>query len=91
MSRVERDLLARWTTLALVSAASTALVGVAVRGDIGLALDVLALLLLGTLPALRVAVLAVRWGRSGDRRYSVAAAGLLFLMTIGVVAVATWR
>lgn len=88
---MHRDHLARWTNVALVVAASAALIGVILRGDMGVALDVVALLLLGTLPALRVAVLAVRWGRSGDRRYATAAIGLLLLMVIGVVVVATWR
>jgi hypothetical protein len=91
VSQVHRDHLARWTNVALVVAASAALIGVILRGDMGVALDVVALLLLGTLPALRVAVLAVRWGRSGDRRYASAAIGLLLLMVIGVVVVATWR
>lgn len=91
MSQPHHDHLARWTTIALVLAAITALLGIVLRGDIGLALDTIALLLLGTLPALRVVVLAVRWERSGDRRYSRAAVALLLLMTIGVVVVAIWR
>ena len=91
MSHAHRDHLARWTNVALVFAAAAAMIGVILRGDIGFALDTISLLLLGTLPALRVAVLAMRWGRSGDRRYAAAAIGLLFLISIGVLVVASWR
>lgn len=91
MSQLHHDHLARWTNIALVLAAIAALLGIVLRGDIGLALDTIALLLLGTLPALRVVVLAVRWERSGDRRYTTAAVTLLLLMTIGVMVVAIWR
>lgn len=91
MSQPYHDHLARWTNFALVLAAIAALLGIVLRGDIGLALDTIALLLLGTLPALRVVVLAVRWERSGDRRYTTAAVTLLLLMTIGVMVVAIWR
>lgn len=91
MSQPHHDHLARWTNIALVLATIAALLGIVLRGDIGLALDTIALLLLGTLPALRVVVLAVRWERSGDRRYTTAAVTLLLLMTIGVMVVAIWR
>lgn len=91
MSQPHHDHFARWTNIALVLAAIAALLGIVLRGDIGLALDTIALLLLGTLPALRVVVLAVRWERSGDRRYTTAAVTLLLLMTIGVMVVAIWR
>lgn len=91
MSQPHQDHLARWTNIALVLATIAALLGIVLRGDIGLALDTIALLLLGTLPALRVVVLAVRWERSGDRRYTTAAVTLLLLMTIGVMVVAIWR
>ena len=91
MSQPHHDHLARWTNIALVLAAIAALLGTVLRGDIGLALDTIALLLLGTLPTLRVVVLAVRWERSGDRRYTTAAVTLLLLMTIGVMVVAIWR
>lgn len=91
MIHPHHDYLVRWTNTALVLAAIVALLGIVLRGDIGLALDTVALLLLGTLPALRVVVLAVRWERSGDRRYTAAAMALLLLMTIGVVLAAIWR
>ena len=91
MSQPHHDHFARWTNIALVLATIAALLGIVLRGDIGLALDTIALLLLGTLPALRVVVLAVRWERSGDRRYTTAAVTLLLLMTIGVMVVAIWR
>jgi len=82
--------LARWTGLALVLAAVSALVGVLVGGDVGLVLDSVSLLLLGTLPALRVVVLAVGWSRSGDRKYANAAVALLLLMAVGVIVVSVW-
>jgi hypothetical protein len=50
-------------------------------------LDVLALVLLGTLPALRVAVLSVSWARAHDVKFSAAAGALLFLMAIGTFSV----
>lgn len=85
------DALARWTRLALGLAAVSALIGVSVRGDLGLVFDSVSLLLLGTLPTLRVMVLAARWARGGDRRYASAAMALLFLMAIGVAVITTWR
>lgn len=91
MSMKSRDVLVRWTEFALVLAAVSALVGVVVSGDIGLVLDSVSLLLLGTLPASRVVVLAVRWSRSGDRKYASAAVALLLLMAVGVVVVSAWR
>lgn len=83
--------LARWTGVALVLAAATAILGIAIRGDIGRSFDSVSLLLLGTLPPLRVVVLAVRWWRSGDRRYASAAVALVFLMGMGVVLISVWR
>ena len=91
MSGTRSDRMSQWTTVALVLAAFASLLGVLLRGDPGLALDWLALVLLGTLPALRVAVLAIRWARSGDHRYSAAAVGLLLLMCLGMVVVTVWR
>lgn len=91
MTTLRSDRLSRFTTLALVVAAASAFVGVLVRGDFGVALDTVALCLLGALPALRVAVLAARWSREGDRRFALAAVALLLLMSLGVVAVAVWR
>lgn len=85
------DPLARWTRLALVLAAATAVAGVVVRGDVGLVLDAISLVLLGTLPTLRVILLAYRWLGSGDRRYASAALALLLLMLIGVGVVSVWR
>ena len=85
------DVFSRWTSLALALAAVCALIGVATGGGFGRALDSVSLLLLGTLPVLRVAVLSVRWSRSGDRRYASAAVALLLLMAMGVVVIAVWR
>ncbi|MBM3657591.1 MAG: hypothetical protein ACKO97_12955 [Actinomycetota bacterium] len=83
--------LARWNSTAIVLACLAAIVGVVVRGDIGIAFDVAALLLLGTLPMLRVVVLAVSWARAGDRRYAFAASAVLAVMMIGTVFVSVWR
>jgi len=90
MTTTQSDRMSKWTNVALLLAAASSLVGVILRGDAGLALDWLALVLLGTLPTLRVLVLAVRWGGSGDRRYASAAVCLLFLMFLGV-AVTVWQ
>lgn len=84
------DALARWTNIALGLAALLSLIGVIVRGDIGTTLDSAALLLLGSLPTLRVVTMAARWARGGDRRYATAAIALLLLMAIGVVVVSVW-
>lgn len=83
--------LARWTGVALVLAAATAILGIAIRGDIGRSFDSVSLLLLGALPPLRVVVLAVGWSRSGDRKYANAAVALLLLMAVGVIVVSVWR
>ena len=91
MTTQHRDGLSRFTSVALVIAAVAALVGVLVRGEVGVALDTVALCLLGALPALRVAVLAARWSREGDRRFALAAVTLLLLMSLGVAVVAVWR
>jgi hypothetical protein len=79
--------LSRWTSTALVAAGVAAAMGVLIGGDIGLGLDVLALVLLGTLPALRVAVLSVYWARARDMKFSAAAGALLLLMAIGTFSV----
>jgi len=91
VSMLHVDRLSRWTHVALICSAAAALLGVLIRGDEGVALDTLALLLLGTLPGLRVATLAVRWARAGDRRFASAAVALLLLMSVGVLVVAVWR
>lgn len=85
------DFVARSTSVVLALVATTALVGVVVRGDIGLALDTVSLVMLGSLPVARVATLAVRWARDGDAPFAAAAAALLALMVIGVVVVTAWR
>ena len=90
MTTTQSDRMSKWTNIALVLAAASSLVGVILRGDAGLALDWLALVLLGTLPTLRVLVLAVRWAGSGDRRYASAAVCLISLMFLGV-AVTVWQ
>jgi uncharacterized membrane protein len=53
--------------------------------------NITALVLLSTLPVLRVGVLAVSWARAGDRRYAAAAVMLELLMAVGVFVVAVWR
>jgi len=83
--------LARWNSTAIVLACLAAIVGVVVQGDTGIAFDAAALLLLGTLPTLRVVALAVSWARAGDRRYALAAVALLAVMMIGTVFASVWR
>ena len=83
--------LSRWTSTALVAAGIASAMGVLIGGDIGLGLDVLALVLLGTLPALRVAVLSVSWARSRDVKFSVAAGALLLLMAVGTFCVLLFK
>ena len=68
-----------------------ALVGVLIAGDFGHALDIAAIASLGALPIARVAVLAVRWWRAGDRRFARAAGILLALMIVAVLTVSVWR
>jgi uncharacterized membrane protein len=82
---------AKWTTTAVVLAALTASAGVIARGDIARTLSAMALVLLSTLPVLRVVALAVSWARAGDRRYAAAAVVLVALMAVGVLVVAVWR
>ncbi|MEY3357922.1 MAG: hypothetical protein RIR87_981 [Actinomycetota bacterium] len=79
--------LTRWTSMSLVTAGVAAAMGVLLRGDIGLWLDVFALLLLGALPALRVVVLAVSWSRTRDFAFAAAAVVLLLLMLLGTILV----
>lgn len=79
--------LTRWTSMSLVTAGVAAASGVLLRGDIGPWLDVFALLLLGTLPALRVVVLAVSWSRTRDFAFAAAAVVLLLLMLLGTMLV----
>lgn len=83
--------LAKWTTTVIVLAALAATAGVIVRGHIAPTLNTAALVLLSTLPVLRVAALAVSWARAGDRRYAAAAVMLVSLMAVGVLVVAVWR
>ena len=79
--------LTRWTSVSLIAAGVSAALGILLGGDIGLVLDVIALLLLGTLPALRVAILAVSWTRVRDFRFATAAFSLLLLMMLGTALV----
>ena len=91
MNQTRQDFLARWTTTALGLAAAASVAGVVLRGDAGALLDTSALVLLCTLPTVRVVALAVRWRRSGDTRFAGAAAGLLAVMAAGVVLVVVSR
>jgi len=79
--------LSRWTSMALIAAGVSAALGILLGGDIGRVLDVIALLLLGTLPALRLVILAVSWTRVRDFRFATAAFSLLLLMMLGTALV----
>ncbi len=81
----------RFASGVLGVAVLAALVGVILRGDFGHALDIAAIASLGALPIARVAVLAVRWWRAGDRRFARAAGILLVLMVVAVLTVSAWR
>lgn len=81
----------RFASGVLGVAVLAALVGVILRGDFGHALDVAAIASLGALPIARVAMLAVRWWRAGDRRFARAAGILLALMVVAVLTVSAWR
>jgi len=83
--------LVRWNSAAIVLSCLAAAIGVIVRGDIGLAFDIVALLLLATLPTLRVAVLTASWVRAGDLRFALSAIALLVVMTLGTVLVMVFR
>jgi predicted lipid-binding transport protein (Tim44 family) len=85
------DAFDRFASGVLGAAVLAALVGVLVAGDLGRALDVAAIAALGALPIARVAMLAVRWWRAGDRRYAGAAGILLALMVAAVLTVSAWR
>ena len=85
------DAFDRFASGVLGTAVLAALVGVLVAGDLGRALDVAAIAALGALPIARVAMLAVRWWRAGDRRYAGAAGILLALMVAAVLMVSAWR
>ena len=81
----------RFASGVLGVAVLAALVGVILRGDFGHALDIAAIASLGALPIARVAVLAVRWWRAGDRRFARAAGILMALMVVAVLTVSAWR
>jgi predicted lipid-binding transport protein (Tim44 family) len=85
------DAFDRFASGVLGTAVLVALVGVLMAGDLGQALDVAAIAALGALPIARVAMLAVRWWRAGDRRYAGAAGILLALMVAAVLTVSAWR
>lgn len=86
-----QDAFDRFASMLLFGAVLSALAGVIIEGDFGHALDVLAIVALGALPFARVARLAVRWWRAGDRRYAGAAGVLLVLMVVAVSVVSVWR
>lgn len=75
----------------IVAAVVAALLGVVIGGDIGVAFDVAAIVLLTSAPALRLIGLAIAWTRHGDMRYALAAWMLIFLMSTSVIGVAVWR
>ena len=62
-----------------------ALVGVFLPDPLGPAASATAVTVVVAVPLLRVAWLAIRWYRRGDRRYAAVAAGLLLIVGAGSV------
>lgn len=69
------------TLVAGVTGGFAALLG----GDVGTALGVITLSVVIAVPLLRVAALAVRWVRQGDRRFGAAAFGVLAVTAAGAI------
>ena len=62
-----------------------ALAGVILPDPVGDAASVTAVVVVIAVPLMRVAWLAVRWYRRGDRRYAAVAAGVLLIVGAGSV------
>ena len=62
-----------------------ALAGVLLPDPVGNAASAAAVVVVVAVPLLRVAWLAIRWYRRGDRRYAAVAAGLLLIVGAGSV------
>jgi len=62
-----------------------ALAGVVLPDPVGNAASATAVGVVVAVPLLRVAWLAIRWYRRGDRRYAAVAAGLLLIVGAGSV------
>ena len=67
------------------AAFGAALVGVLLPDPVGAAASATAVAIVVAVPLVRVAWLAVRWYRRGDRRYAAVAAGLLLIVAAGSV------
>jgi hypothetical protein len=62
-----------------------ALVGVFLPDPVGAVASAVAVAIVVAVPLVRVAWLAIRWYRRGDRRYAAVAAGLLLIVGTGSV------
>jgi hypothetical protein len=60
-------------------------VGVLLPDRVGTAASAIAVSIVVAVPLIRVAWLAIRWYRRGDRRYAAVAAGLLLIVAMGSV------
>ena len=62
-----------------------AVVGMLLPDPVGTAAGAIAVTIVVAVPLIRVAWLAIRWYRRGDRRYGAVAAGLLLIVATGSV------
>ena len=62
-----------------------AVAGVFLPDPVGTAASAIAVVVVAAAPLMRVAWLAIRWFRRGDRRYAAVAAGLLLIVGTGSV------
>jgi hypothetical protein len=62
-----------------------ALIGVLLPDPAGVAASATAVTVVVAAPLIRVAWLAIRWYRRGDRRYAAVSAGLLLIIALGSV------
>jgi cytochrome c oxidase subunit IV len=77
--------LAGWLRWATIVTLVLALAGVVTPGSVGRGLDTAAVVTVVAVPLLRVAALAVRWLREGDRRFALVALALLGIVAVGAL------
>ncbi len=76
--------LLRFLVVAVVAAAGAAVLALVVPGSVGQAAAVVAVAIVIVAPLVRVAWLASRWFRKGDRRFALAAVAVLAVVAVGV-------
>jgi cytochrome c oxidase subunit IV len=80
--------LAGWLRWATIGALVLAVAGLLLPGSVGRGFDTAAVVTVVAVPLLRVATLAVRWLREGDRRFALVAVALLAI--VGGGALLSW-